>query len=136
VCLWLRLIVAERLVELHRHHLGVQARDAGQEVSLHRGGVPPATTFSLANVLLGRLTSPNEAAVRAERQQRLQESLNAMDEFDRQILALRRFEKLSDSEAAEVLGLKKTAASNRYVRAFKRLKDVLTPPAADPRANG
>ncbi len=134
--LWLRLIVAERLVQLHRHHLGAQARDAGQEVSLHRGGVPPATTFSLANLLLGRLTSPSEAAVRAERQQRLQESLNAMDPLDREILALRHFEELSNSEAAEVLGLTKTAASNRYVRALKRLKDVLTPPAADPRENG
>lgn len=123
--LWLRLIVAERLLILHRHHLGAQMRDAGQEVSLHRGGLPAASTHSLANLLLGRLTSPSQAAVRAERQLRLQEALNGMEELDREILALRHFEELSNSEAATVLGLTKTAASNRYIRALKRLKEIL-----------
>ena len=89
--LWMRLITAERLLQLHGHHLGAQMRDAGQEVSLHRGGTPAATTHSLANLLLGRLTSPTEAAVRAERQLRLQEALNGMDPVDREILALRHF---------------------------------------------
>ena len=133
--LWLRLIVAERLLILHRHHLGAQMRDAGQEVSLHRGGLPAASTHSLANLLLGRLTSPTQAAIRAERQVRLQEALNGMDELDREILALRHFEELSNSEAATVLGLTKTAASNRYIRALKRLKEILAVlPGFDPRA--
>ena len=123
--LWLRLIVAERLLILHRHHLGVQMRDAGQEVSLHRGGLPNASTHSLANLLLGRMTSPTQAAIRAERQVRLQESLNGMEELDREILALRHFEELNNSETATVLGLTKTAASNRYIRALKRLKEIL-----------
>jgi RNA polymerase sigma-70 factor (ECF subfamily) len=122
--LWLRLIAAERLLALHRHHLGAKMRDAGQEVSLCVGG-PVASTHSLANLLLGRLTSPTQAAVRAERQLRLQEALNGMDPLDREILALRHFEELSNSEAAVVLDLSKTAASNRYIRALKRLKDVL-----------
>jgi RNA polymerase sigma-70 factor (ECF subfamily) len=123
--LWLRLITTERLLILHRHHLGAQMRDASQEVSICPGGSPAASTHSLANLLLGRLTSPTEAAVRAERQLRLQEALNGMDPLDREILALRHFEELSNSEAATVLGLSKTAASNRYIRALKRLKDIL-----------
>ena len=90
--LWLRLVVAERLLILHRHHLGAEMRDAGREVSLCRGGLPAASTHSLANLLLGRLTSPTQAAVRAERQLRLQEALNGMDPLDREILALRHFE--------------------------------------------
>lgn len=131
--LWLRLVVAERLLILHRHHLGAQMRDASQEVSLGRGGPPAASTHSLANLLLGRLTSPTQAAVRAERQLRLQDALNAMDPLDREILALRHFEELSNGEAAAVLGLTKTAASNRYVRALKRLKDALAAlPGLDP----
>jgi RNA polymerase sigma-70 factor (ECF subfamily) len=123
--LWLRLVTAERLAALHRRHLGVQARDAGREVSLCPGGAPAASTHSLANLLLGRLTSPTQAAVRAERQLRLQEALNEMEEIDREILALRHFEELSNSEAAAVLGLTKTAASNRYIRALVRLKEAL-----------
>jgi len=33
---------------------------------------------------------------------------------------------LSNEETAQVLGLRKSAASNRYVRALKRLKDILS----------
>jgi RNA polymerase sigma-70 factor, ECF subfamily len=124
--LWLRLIVAERLLILHRHHLGTQMRDAAQEVSLCRGGLPAASTHSLANLLLGRLTSPTQAAVRAERQLQLQEALNGMEPLDREILALRHFEELSNSEAATVLGLSKTSASNRYIRALKQLNEILS----------
>ena len=124
--LWLRLITAERLLILHRHHLGTQMRDAAQEVSLGRGGPPTASTHSLANLLLGRLTSPTQAAIRSERQLRLQEALNGMDPLDREVLALRHFEELGNSEVAVVLGLSKTAASNRYVRALKRLKEILS----------
>jgi RNA polymerase sigma-70 factor (ECF subfamily) len=123
--LWLRLITTERLLILHRHHLGAQMRDAGQEVSLCPGGSPAASTHSLANLLLGRLTSPTQAAIRAERQVRLQEALNGMDPLDREILALRHFEELTNGEVATVLGLSKTAASNRYIRALKRLKEIL-----------
>src|SRR5205085_3253793 len=123
--LWLRLVTAERLLILHRHHLGTQMRDAGQEVSLCGGGAPAATTQSLANLLLGRFTSPSQAAVRSERQLRLQEALNAMDPTDREVLALRHFEELSNGEVAAVLGLTKTAASNRYIRALTRLKERL-----------
>jgi RNA polymerase sigma-70 factor (ECF subfamily) len=135
--LWLRLVTAERLLILHRHHLGTQMRDADREVSLCRGGPPTASTHSLANLLLGRLTSPTQAAIRAERQLRLQAALDGMDPLDREVLALRHFEELSNSEAAAVLGLTKTAASNRYIRALKRLKEVLaTLPGIDPGASG
>lgn len=124
--LWLRLITTERLLQLHRHHLGTLARDADREVSLGRGGPPAASTHSLANLLLGRLTSPSAAAARAERQLRLQSALDGMDPLDREVLALRHFEELSNGEVATVLGLTKTAASNRYIRALKRLKEVLS----------
>jgi RNA polymerase sigma-70 factor (ECF subfamily) len=131
--LWLRLVTNERLLILHRHHLGAQMRDAAQEVSLGRGGPPAATTHSLANLLLGRLTSPSQAAIRSERQLRLQEALNGMDPLDREVLALRHFEEMSNSEVAAVLGLSKTAASNRYIRALKRLKVILSAlPGIDP----
>jgi RNA polymerase sigma-70 factor (ECF subfamily) len=123
--LWLRLLTGQKLVDLHRRHLGARMRDAGQEVSLYRGALPQASSASLAAQLLGRLTSASQAAVRAETQVRVQEALNAMEPIDREILTLRHFEMLTNEEAAEVLGLRKSAASNRYIRALKRLKDVL-----------
>jgi RNA polymerase sigma-70 factor (ECF subfamily) len=123
--LWIRFITGQRLAALHRRHLGAKMRDAGQEISLHRGAVPQATSASLAEMLLGRLTSPTLAARRAEMQLRLQEVLNGLDAMDREVLALRHFEELSNAEAAAVLGLSPPAACNRYVRALKRLKVIL-----------
>jgi RNA polymerase sigma-70 factor (ECF subfamily) len=123
--LWLRLVVGQKLTDLHRHHLGAKMRDAAMEVSLHRGALPQASSISLAELLLGRLTSPTRAAQRAEMQVRLQEALNRMDPIDREVLVLRHFEELSNAEAARVLGLEKTAASNRYIRALKRLKQAM-----------
>jgi RNA polymerase sigma-70 factor (ECF subfamily) len=124
--LWLRWITGERLLATHRKHLGAQIRDANLEVSLHRGALPQATSVSLAELLLGRLTSPTRAARRAEMQVRLQDVLNTMDPIDREVLTLRHFEELSNGETARVLGLTKSAASNRYMRALLRLKETLS----------
>ena len=40
------------------------------------------------------------------------------------MLFLRHFEELSNAETAQVLGIKPSAAVNRYVQALKQLKDV------------
>jgi RNA polymerase sigma-70 factor (ECF subfamily) len=56
----------------------------------------------------------------------MQEALNGMDPIDREVLALRHFEELGNSEAAQVLEISEAAASNRYVRALRRLKKILT----------
>jgi RNA polymerase sigma-70 factor (ECF subfamily) len=123
--LWMRLVVGEQLINLHRHHLGARMRDAGREVTLGRPALPAASSEVLAAQLLGQHTSPTEAAVRAERLLRLQEAINALDPTDREVLALRHFEQLSRAETAQVLGIREDAAAKRYVRALKRLKDAL-----------
>jgi RNA polymerase sigma-70 factor (ECF subfamily) len=123
--LWLRLVVGEQLTNLHRHHLGAQMRDAGREVSLYRDALPTASSAALAAQLLGQQTSPTEAAVRAERLLRLQEALNTLDPLDREVLSLRHFEHLNRAETARVLGIQEAAAAKRYLRALKKLKDVL-----------
>jgi RNA polymerase sigma-70 factor, ECF subfamily len=119
--LWLRLEVGQKLVDVHRGHPGAQVRDTGREVSPHRGPLPPV---SLAEQLPGKLTMPSKTAMRAELKLRVQEALNGMDPQDREVLILRHFEELSNAEAVHVLGIKPSAAVNRYVRALKRLKDV------------
>jgi RNA polymerase sigma-70 factor (ECF subfamily) len=125
VFLWLRLIVGEALVNLHRHHLGTRMRDPGRELPLKQVSVPAPSSAALASMLLGRLTSPTQAAVRAERLQRLQDALSNLDETDREILTLRHFELLSRAEAAEILGITEEAGAKRYLRALKRLKEIL-----------
>jgi RNA polymerase sigma-70 factor (ECF subfamily) len=123
--LWVRLVAGERLLRVHRQHLGAAMRDAGREVSLYRGALPQASSVSLAGQLLGRITSPSHALIRAEVQLQLQEALIAMDLIDREAITLRHFEELSNSEAARVMGVSPQAASNRYLRAMTRLHEIL-----------
>ncbi len=122
---WMRHLTALKLAEVHRRHFGTQLRDADREVTLHRGGLPLADSVSLAAHLLGTLTTPSQAAIKAETRLLVQEALNGMDPIDREVLALKHFEQLSTSEIAEVLGLSKAGAGSRYLRAIKRLRAIL-----------
>src|SRR5262249_33556307 len=123
--LWLRFLTGQKLLALRRRHLGAEARDAGREISLHHGAMPGASSACLAAQLLGKVTAPLQAAIRAELKVRLQEALNGMDPLDREVLALRHFEQLDNHEAAQVLGITPSGASSRYLRALKRLKEIL-----------
>lgn len=123
--LWMRLLTLQRLAELHRSNLGVKARDAGREVSIFSGPLPQATSAVIAAQLIGGLTSPSQAAMRVETRLTVEDKLNAMEELDRDVLVLRHFEKLSNLETAKVLNITQSAASNRFIRALKKLKDNL-----------
>lgn len=123
--IWLRCIVGRRLMTLHRRHLGAGVRDARREVALDPVGVPEATSAAIAAQLVGQQTSPSEAVVRKERSRHLREALDAMDPTDREVLVLRHFEQLGNVDVARVLGIERAAASKRYVRALKRLRQML-----------
>ena len=120
---WLRLIVGQTLIDIHRRHLGTQARDPRREQKKAQG--PQTTAVTMAQYLAGNLTSPSQAAMKKEDCLKLQDCLEDMDEIDREVLCLRHFEELSNSEVAEVLDITPKAASMRYLRALKRLKDVM-----------
>ena len=122
--IWLRQLTTQRLIDIHRRHLLAEKRDAKQEISIHRR-MAAATSASMAALLVARLASPSQMAMRAELVEQIENALEKMDAVDREVLALRHFEELRNGEVAEVLGLKPAAASNRYVRALSRLRDVL-----------
>jgi RNA polymerase sigma-70 factor (ECF subfamily) len=122
--LWLRMMTGQKLLEFHRRHLGTQMRDVDREISLFQS-YPEVNSHLLASQLLGKLSSASQAAMRAEQQIRLEAILNGMEPIDREVLTLRHFEELSNVEVAQVLGLSKSAASNRYIRAVIRLKERL-----------
>src|SRR5262249_24789664 len=108
-----------------RMHLGAEMRAVGAEVSMPNGELSFASAESMAGQLIGHMTSPSQAAMRRELQDRLRAALDEMDPLDREVLALRHFEELGNSEVAAVLGISKDAASKRHVRALKRLRDIL-----------
>jgi len=120
---WLRFITAQRLALTHRQHLAVHQRDVRRELpSLPTGD---ASVDLLAEHLAASQTSPSNAAVQAELSERLRAALAALPPADREVLALRHFEQLSNLETAAVLGVSVVAASHRYARALLRMKSVL-----------
>src|SRR5262245_3690483 len=120
--LWLRQLAGTRLAKAHRQHLGTLCRDIRREGAVPGEAVPGVSSATLADHLVGREGRPSEAAVRAELRARLEVLLDGLDPLDREILALRHFEQLSNAESARVLGLTEAAASKRYVRALERLR--------------
>jgi RNA polymerase sigma-70 factor (ECF subfamily) len=125
VFLWLRMVVSDRLALVHRQNLGTRMRDVSQEVSLYRDPLPQASSAALASMLLGRMTSPSNAAIRAEQILQVQEAINSLEPLDREVVALRHFEQLSRAETAVVLGITEEAGAKRYIRALKKLKSIL-----------
>jgi RNA polymerase sigma-70 factor (ECF subfamily) len=121
---WLRFLTLQRMQALQRTHLGAAMRDVSQEVSLTHGDLF-ASSESMAGQLVGHVTSPSQAAMRRELQDRLRAALDEMDALDREVLALRHFEELTNNEVAGVLGITREAASKRHVRALKRLRSIL-----------
>ncbi len=125
IFVWFRMITCQTLIDVHRRHLNTQKRSAALEFSIDDGWSSGATTSALSFHLLGHLTSPSQAALREELSRQLQAALESMNEIDREVLALRHFEQLSNRETAQILGISDQAASDRYMRALARLKKVL-----------
>ena len=131
VFLWLRLIVLQTLTDLSRKHVGAGMRDVRREARMgehETSGIP-----GLGAALLASLTSPTEGLRRAERTQQLHAALSELADIDREVLALRHFEELSNHEVACVLQIEEKAASIRYFRALKRLRAALESHAAPTR---
>jgi RNA polymerase sigma-70 factor (ECF subfamily) len=118
--MWLRQLAEQRLVEVHRRHFGAQMRDVRRES-------PGSDTRAggLLDRLVGQFSSPSQQAIRNELEAAVMAALAGMIPADREVLALRHFDELSNNEVADLLGISKTAASNRYVRALKRLESSL-----------
>ncbi len=124
--LWLRFLTQQKLATLHRHHLGRAKRNVNREVSMDGHGNSDDTSGAIAAYLASQWSGPSHAAMRHERQALLHQALEQMDPTDREILALRHFEGLSNSEAALLLNLKISAASKRYIRALEKLRQILS----------
>lgn len=122
---WFRQLTLQVLIEFQRRHFR-QKRNVQKEVRLNLPNVDQSDTSQLiARELVGQLTSPSQAAIKAEELEQLNKALETLGETDREILALRHFEQLSNAEVAEIIGIKPAAASNRYVRAITKLGEIM-----------
>src|SRR5262249_29296707 len=118
--LWLRKTAQERLLMAERQHLEAARRSVGREVPL-----PDHSSLLLARQFLAAGSTPSQQLGKAELACRVREVLGQLSEPDREILLLRNLEMLSNQEAAEVLQIELSAASQRYGRALLRLRKLL-----------
>lgn len=127
---WLRLITAQALATLQRRHLGAHMRDALREVPLGESRAS-VSAWNVAEAFIASATTPTHAARREELRARVLAALEELEPIDREIVALRHFEDLSNEEAAAELAITPAAASKRFVRALVRLRPALEPLAVD-----
>jgi RNA polymerase sigma-70 factor (ECF subfamily) len=116
VYVWLRGLAWQRLLKLHRTHLGTERRAAGLDLPL------PDDSAELLRALGD---SPGQALAREENCRRVRRALAALAPADREVIMMRDFEGLSNAEVAEVLGVSPPGATMRYGRALFRLKELL-----------
>jgi RNA polymerase sigma-70 factor (ECF subfamily) len=123
--LWLRHLAKDRMIDMHRRHRGAQRRSLDRERSLTSPQFGDQSSFDLASQLEASELTPAAASIRHELEQRFLIALDQLDEDDRDILLMRHFEHLGNSEAAEALGLSTAAAGMRHLRALRKLRAVL-----------
>jgi RNA polymerase sigma-70 factor (ECF subfamily) len=124
--LWLRHIARDHLIDAHRRHHQAQKRGVDRERPLHRPAWSERSSLELAAQLLDQERTPASAALQQELQRQLHEALTQLGDDDREVIQMRHFEQLSNQEVAAALGLSEAAASMRYLRAIRRLRELLT----------
>lgn len=124
--LWLRHIAKDRIIDAHRRHRGSQKRSVDREQGLAVPGADDHSTMDLAAHLCDGELTPAAAATQRELAQRVEAAITELGEQDGEIIIMRHYEQLTNQEVAQALGLSEPAASMRYLRAVRRLREMLT----------
>jgi RNA polymerase sigma-70 factor (ECF subfamily) len=129
--LWMRHIARDRLIDAYRRHRQAARRSMDREQPLVAARYLDQSTLDLAAQLADREMTPAAAATWHELQRRFQAALDTLDEQDQEVVLMRHFEHLGNSEVAQALGLSEAAAGMRYLRAMRRLREKLDQAAPD-----
>jgi RNA polymerase sigma-70 factor (ECF subfamily) len=121
---WLRQIAWERLVDLHKRHIGARRRSVTREDRF-----PWDLSHESATALVEQMAShegnPSRGLIREEIRARVQSALERLDAADREILVMRHIEQLRIAEIAALLGISEGSVKMRRLRAMLRLREAL-----------
>jgi RNA polymerase sigma-70 factor (ECF subfamily) len=120
---WLRQVLASRLADLVRHHLGARRRDARLEQGL--ADELEQSSQALGGGLVDRQPSPSQQAARRERAVLLADALKALPADYAEVIVLRHLEGLSFPEVAGRMGRSKGSVEKLWVRALVQLRRAL-----------
>lgn len=122
----LRYVCLQTLIDVERHHIGANKRDARKECVIGDEGGDESGNQHAWLHLADSMASPRTQLVKMERQRMTRQIMSELTEKDKEILELRHFEDLSNLECAAVLEIEPKAASIRYVRALKRFQELVS----------
>ena len=125
--LWLRHLAKDHLIDAHRRHHLARKRGVDREQPLRGPAWADQSSIELAAQLVDQERTPASEAIQQELQRKLHAAIAELDDIDREVILMRHFEQLSNQEVAEELKLTEPAASMRYLRAVRRLRDLRVP---------
>jgi len=123
--LWLRHIAKDRIIDAHRRHRGSAKRSVDREQQLAIPTGMDRSTIELVAQIQDPEMTPAAQVVQREMVQVVEEALTSLNDQDAEIIVMRHYENLSNQEVADALKLTEPAASMRYLRAVRRLREVL-----------
>ena len=122
--LWIRQMAKDRLIDAHRRHRGAARRSLDREQPLAAAAADESSADLVAQLSDHQLT-PAAAATWQELQRRFQAACEKLESQDQEIVLMRHFEQLTNGETAAALNLSPQAASMRYLRAMRRLRELI-----------
>lgn len=125
--IWLRQLAKDHLIDAHRRHHLAQKRGVNREQAMHRPAWADQSSLDLAGQLVDGERTPASEAIQQELQRRLHDAIAQLEDVDREVILMRHFEQLTNQDVAQALELTEPAASMRYLRAVRRLRDLLSP---------
>ncbi len=123
--LWIRQIAKDRIIDAHRRHRVSAKRSIDREQPQAGKGPPDQSTMELANQFRDQALTPAAAATQRELAEQIESAVQLLRENDREIILMRHYEQLNNQEIAQSLRLTEPAASMRYLRALKRLREII-----------
>lgn len=123
--LWLRQLAKDRIIDMHRRHRAAQRRSVDREQNISSFASDDQSAADLTALLRDAELTPAASALRKEMEERFVLALDQLEESEREIVIMRHFEHLGNGEVAEALGLSAPAAGMRYLRAIRRLRELL-----------
>jgi RNA polymerase sigma-70 factor (ECF subfamily) len=123
---WLRRILTHNAADFVRRFHGVEKRRVGREISLQQGDDSARGDRELD----GDVETPSQLIMQKERELQVADALTQLSEDHQEVIILRNMQRLPFDEVAERMGRTRPATQMLWMRAIKKLQEVLQ--QADP----
>lgn len=122
---WLCHLAERRIIDAHRKYFGAKKRSANKEVALN-APAGNSEEGGLIDLLVASMTSPSKAFSRGQREFKMLEAVDGLNDDARNALHMRYVEGLPSKEIAERLGKSDAAVRVLLTRSLSKLQKTLS----------